>query len=140
MWVFCFSLFLIPTSRLASHFSLSPQSSMLPRKHRLPLRTDLVRVQEKGKLFQGRLFSLLVAKRKKLETSRFGFIISTKIHKKATKRNRARRLLVEAIRNLLPKIKPGFDCVFLAKKTIIGKELREIKKEVEQLFKKGRLL
>lgn len=117
---------------------------MLPKQNRLPLRTDLVRVQEKGELFQGRLFSLLVSKsagqQVSKQPSRFGFIISTKIHKRATKRNRSRRLLIEAIRGLSSKIKPGFDCVFLAKKAIVGKELGEIKGEVERLFKKGKLL
>lgn len=113
---------------------------MLPKQYRLPLRTELVRVQEEGRIFQGRLFSLLVAKREKNRPSRFAFIISTKVHKKATKRNRARRLLVEAIRELLPKIKPGFDCVFLAKKPIIGKESVEIKKETENLFRKAGLI
>jgi len=116
---------------------------MLPRKHRLPLRTDLTRVQEEGKLFQGRLFSLLVSGKKSVgrsQSSRFAFIISTKIHKRAVKRNRIRRFLIEAIRSLLSKIKPGFDCVFLAKKAIVGKELSEIKKETEKLFKKAELI
>lgn len=112
---------------------------MLPKKHRLPLRTDLVQVKEKGKLFQGELFSLLVAKKGDRDPSRFGFIISTKIHKRAVKRNRARRLLTEAIRALLLKVKPGFDVVFLAKKGIIGKELIEAEKHVEKLFKKANL-
>lgn len=125
---------------------------MLPRKHRLPLRTDLARVQEEGKLFQGRLFSLLVSHQPSIpkesraastinhQPSRFGFIISTKIHKRAVKRNRIRRFLIEAIRSLLPKIKPGLDCVFLAKKAIVGKELSEIKKETKKLFQKAKLI
>lgn len=112
---------------------------MLPRKYRLPLRTELNRIKEKGILIQGKLFSLLVERRDNKEPPRFGFIVSTKIHKKATKRNRARRLLTEAIRPLLSKINPGFDVVFLAKKAIIGKELVEIKKEVGQLFKRSKL-
>lgn len=124
-------------SQLTTHY---PQHTMLPKQHRLPLRTDLVRVQEEGELFQGRLFSLLVAKGEKAKPSRFAFIISTKIHKRAVKRNRARRLLVEAIRSLLAKIKPGFDCVFLAKKPIIGKGPKEIKLETETLFRKARLI
>lgn len=113
---------------------------MLPKKHRLPLRTDLVYVQEKGKIFQGRLFSLLVVSQPhKSRPSRFGFIISTKIHKRAVKRNHARRLLIEAIRPFLSEIKPGLDAVFLAKKTIVGKQLVEVKKEVGKLFKKSKL-
>lgn len=114
---------------------------MLPKKHRLPLKKELTRVQKKGKLFQGRLFSLLVCLREDTtHPSRFSFIISTKIHKKAVKRNRARRLLVESIRSLLPKIKLGFDCVFLAKKAIVGKEATVVKKETEEIFQKADLL
>lgn len=113
---------------------------MLPRKYRLPLRTELNRVKERGNLFQGKLFSLLVEKRKDKKPSRFSFIVSTKIHKRATKRNRARRLLTEAIRPFLSEISPSFDVVFLTKKAIIGKRSVEIKKELQELFKKVKLI
>ena len=113
---------------------------MLPKQHRLPLRTELIRVKEKGRLVQGQLFSLLIDKRKDKAPSRFGFIISTKIHKRAVKRNRARRLLTEALRPLLPKVKPGFDAIFLAKREVVGKELVEIKTAVERLFKKAKMI
>jgi ribonuclease P protein component len=112
---------------------------MLSKQHRLPLRTDLVQVKKRGKLFQGKLFSLLVRERNDSQPSRFGFIISAKIHKRAVRRNRAHRLLTEAIRPLLPKIKPGFDSVFLVKRKIIGKELSEIKESTERIFKKANL-
>ncbi len=113
---------------------------MLSKRHRLPLRTDLTQVKKRGRLFQGKLFSLLVRKRGDYQPSRFGFIISAKIHKRAVKRNRAHRLLTEAIRSLLPKLKPGFDSVFLVKKRIIGKELSEIKESTERIFKKASLI
>lgn len=110
---------------------------MLPKQYRLPLRTEFKRIKKEGKLFQGKLFSLLVSRQgsvDKDQRSRFGFIISTKIHKKAVKRNRGRRLLVEAVRSILPQIKPGFDFVFLVKKQIVNQNLPEIKKEVEKIF------
>jgi len=110
---------------------------MLSKKYRLPLRTELKRVKKEGTLVQGRLFSLLVSQSKKTHPSRFGFIISSKIHKKAVRRNQAKRLLSEAIFDLSPKIKPGFDVVFLAKKKIIEADLEEIKKEVKKLFVKA---
>lgn len=111
---------------------------MLLKKHRLPLRTELKRIKKEGILIQGDLFSLLVSRQpRKNQFSRFGFIISTKIHKKAVKRNRVKRLLNEAILGLLPKIKPGFDVVFLAKKKIIEADLKEIKREVKKLFAKA---
>lgn len=108
---------------------------MLPKQYRLPLRTEFKRIKKEGKLFSGKFFSLLVNKQPAgNRPSRFAFIISKKIHKKAIKRNRVRRLLVEAVRGILPKIKPGFDFVFLVKKTILEKKLSEIKNEVEKFF------
>lgn len=115
---------------------------MLPRQFRLPLKTELVRIKKEGRLFQGRLFSLLVSQQTTEvgdQPSRFGFIISTKVHKKAVKRNRARRLLAEAIQGLLPQIRAHFDVVFLAKKTLIGQELGVVKKEVTQVFRQAGL-
>lgn len=114
---------------------------MLPRKYRLPLRTELKRLQREGSLVHGRLFSLLVSRQpRENQPSRFGFIISTKIHKKAVKRNRAKRLLSEAIIDLSPKINPGFDVIFLAKKKIIEADFKEIKKEVKRLLVKARMV
>jgi len=118
---------------------------MLPRKYRLPLRTELVRVQKEGKLFQGRLFSLLVTKQPpttnhQSPTTRFGFIISTKVHKKAVKRNRAKRLLSEAIMGLALGIKPDFDIIVLARKKVIEANLEEIRKEIERLFIKAEVI
>lgn len=113
---------------------------MLPSQYRLPLRTEFTRIQKEGQLFQGKLFSLLVARTQKIKFSQFGFIISTKVDKKAVKRNRGRRLLIEAIREILPKIKPGFSVIFLAKKALIDQELKAVKKEVYFLFKKAKII
>lgn len=111
---------------------------MLPKKHRLSLRTELKRVKKEGILVQGKLFSLLVSRQpEKNQPSRFGFIISSKIHKKAVKRNWAKRLLSEAISALNSKIEPGFDIVFLAKKKIVEADLDEIKKQIKRLFIKA---
>jgi len=109
---------------------------MLPSKHRLPLRTELHQVKEKGVLIQGRLFSLILTHQggKIRQASRFGFIISTKVHKKAVKRNRAKRLLGEAIQELLPKMKSDFNVVFLAKKRLIEAPPATIKIELKKLF------
>lgn len=114
---------------------------MLPQKYRLSLRTELKRVKTTGRLIYGRLFSLLVSKQLMHgKPSRFAFIISSKVHKRAVKRNQAKRLLSEAIYGLMSKIKPGFDGVFLAKEAIIGKELIEIKREVEKIFRQAGLV
>ncbi len=115
---------------------------MLPKENRLSLKTEFARIRKNGRLFQGNLFSLLAVNqglKTKDQQPKFAFIISKKIHRRATKRNRARRLLTEAVRVFLAKIKPGTEGVFLGKKMIIGKYFSEIKSEVEEIFKKAGL-
>lgn len=112
---------------------------MLPQPHRLPLRTELRQVKKEGRLFQSKLFGLLLSPSTKNQT-RFAFIISTKVHKKAVKRNRAKRLLTSVLKELLPQIKPGFNGVFLAKKTLIEADFKEIKKEMVLLLEKTKIL
>jgi len=112
---------------------------MLPEKFRLQDFGEIEKVKKEGKLIQNPLFGLLVLKREDNGLSRFAFIVSLKISKKSTKRNRAKRLLSEVVRSFLPEIKDGFDLVFLAKKSIIDKSFWDIKKQVEIILKKGGL-
>jgi len=112
---------------------------MLPKQYRLPLKIEFKRIKKEGKLFQGRFFSLLVAKQQ-FPVARFAFIVSKKIHNKAVKRNRFRRLLIESVRFFLPQIKSGVDGVFLTKKAIIDRDFGEIKNEMEKTLKKAGLL
>lgn len=102
------------------------------------MKTELKTIKEKGFLIQGKLFGLLVHyQTEKNQPSRFGFIVSTRVHKKAVKRNRARRLLSEAISSFLPKTKKSFDVVVLAKRKIIDADLKEIEREIKELFIKA---
>ena len=112
---------------------------MLPRENRLVRKPDFEKVKEKGEKFQSNLFGLLVYSTSN-KTSRFGFVISTKLSKKAVKRNRVKRVLREQVRLLLPRIKPGFDVVFLGKKALLESSYEEIGSEVKRLFKKAKLV
>jgi len=113
---------------------------VLPKKYRLPLKTEFSYLKKKGKIFQGKLFALLLVSQTKKSFFRTAFVISNKIHKKAVKRNKARRLVNEVVYELLPKIKKGYDGVFLAKKAIIKADYKEIKKETLMVLKKAHLL
>lgn len=112
---------------------------MLPKKYRLPLRTELHRLQKEGRLYHFPFFGLLAGKNN-LPVSRFAFIVSKKIHKKAVRRNRIKRLLREAARELLPQIKPGFDVVFLTKKNIIDQDLSSLLAAMKIALQKAGLL
>ena len=108
---------------------------MLPKKNRLPGYL-IPEVLAKGKTTQSSLFGLKIFKADSpLENSRFAFVFSAKLDKRAVKRNKAKRRLKEVVRLLLPKVKPGYFYVFLAKKAILNADLKTISREVEKVFK-----
>jgi len=90
--------------------------------------------KKEGKIYHSPFFGLLVNKRSEIKDqrleSRFGLIVSKKVHKRAVKRNRVKRLLRESVRLLLPKVKPGFDAVFLTKKKILEEEKKKREEEL----------
>ncbi|MDP3954912.1 MAG: ribonuclease P protein component [bacterium] len=112
---------------------------MLPLKNRLQTRKDFGEAKTKGQKYQSHLFGLLVYPTNS-EATRFGFIVSTKISKKATQRNKVKRRLRESIKKILPTLKTGYDVVFLGKKELLDKKLSEISVEVINTFGKAGLL
>ena len=103
---------------------------MLPKKNRLVNLKNYDLLKEKGRLVQSKSFGLLLLKRDDLEASRIGFIVSTRISKKAVERNRLKRSLRDAMRVFVSSLKPGYDLAFLAKKSILDKDRKTIEEEV----------
>lgn len=114
--------------------------TMLARINRLTKKRSFEKVKEQGKLFQGQNFAIAVLARRDKEPCRFGFVVSNKISKKATIRNRIRRVLREAARANLPRLKAGFDVIFLVKKKILDVKTEEIGDEASSILKKAGLL
>ena len=71
-----------------------------------------------------------------LAVSRFGFVVSKKIDKRAVVRNRTRRVLRSIVEDLFPDIKTGFDLLFIIKKPI-EKRTEELEKEVKDVLEKA---
>jgi ribonuclease P protein component len=113
---------------------------MLSFKHRLTKGKDFEKTKEKGDLYQGRLFGLVVLRRKDKGPSRFGFVVSTKISKKAVMRNRIKRILREIVGQELDKVNKGFDVLFLVKKKAAEEKGKDFKKEVINIFRKADLI
>jgi len=112
---------------------------MLPKANRLAKRTDIERVFKRGKTFFVGNLSIRTAANN-LAVSRFTVVVSTKISKKATRRNRLKRLIREAIRReALPKTKPGYDGIIMTQKGAMEKNYNEITKLVVGLFKKAKI-
>jgi ribonuclease P protein component len=110
---------------------------MLASKNRLKKKINFARIEIDGKMIQSRSFGMGIFNRKDEDESRFGFIISTKISKKAVTRNRIKRIMSEVIRFNLTKLKKGLDIVFLIKPSIIKIDKIELEKETYEAITKN---
>ena len=94
-------------------------------------RTEFHKIRKEAKLFQSVSFGVLVRKRENLGNPRFGVVISNKISKLATHRNRIRRSFRDALRRNWKKVEDGQDIVFLVKPGIERLPVSDIMKEIE---------
>ncbi|OGZ24068.1 MAG: ribonuclease P protein component [Candidatus Nealsonbacteria bacterium RIFCSPLOWO2_01_FULL_43_32] len=112
---------------------------MLPIQNRLKKKNDFGRIFKKGRGFEDRVLSLRLAKNN-LAVSRFAFVVSLKVVRKAFLRNKIRRRLREAVKANLSKIKTGLDVVFFARPGLAVKNSKEITEFVERLLKRAELI
>lgn len=112
---------------------------MLAVQHRLRQQLDFQRVFKEGKVVYSGLFFLKFCPNS-LNKSRVGFIVDTKVSKKAVLRNIIKRRMRAAAEKNLNRIKKGFDLVFVAKSDSKGAGFREIKNELEILVEKAGLI
>ena len=108
---------------------------MLKKEFRLRKQKDFENVFDKGVYFSER-YLMLKAVKNNLPFSRFGFVVSKKVSKKAVERNKVKRLMSESIRLSQKRIKSGFDIIFVSRAGIVGKDFEEIKESIEKLLKK----
>jgi ribonuclease P protein component len=108
---------------------------MLTRSHRLAAKSDFARLFAKGRPFHARGLTLKAAPNGRAET-RVGFVVSTKVSKRAVVRNRIRRRLREIVRLRLETLRPGFDVAFIVKAELVPLEHAELVQTVEYLLEK----
>jgi ribonuclease P protein component len=99
---------------------------------------DFDRLYKKGTKIHGKHLVIIFAKNGKCY-NRKAFLASKKVGK-AVARNRARRLMKEAHRSLAPRVKAGYDILFIARNTIIGTGCPEVAKTMRTSLSKGGLL
>jgi ribonuclease P protein component len=112
---------------------------MLPRKNRITKDKEYELVFKTGRSSYSDVLGVKVI-RNETDYSRYGIIVSNKISKKATVRNRLKRQLREVLRGEFNKIKPGYDIVLIAQAGIVGKQSSEIKETIIRQFKKLKIL
>jgi len=124
---------------------------MLPSLYRLTRMKDFEILFKQGRFVGTELLTLKIWRiepnqypRRKYHRDdlKIGFVVSTKIEKRAVGRNRLKRQMREVVRLLLKekKIKAGYMMAFLTKKEMIGKTYQEIEKEIIFVLRKAKVL
>ena len=112
---------------------------MLARQHRLVKKKDFEKIFEQGRACYAKFFGARILA-SQFQFNRFGMIVSSKISKKATERNKLKRQIRQAARELNKNLKPGFDLIIMALPGSLGQEYKKVKDELEKIFVKLRLL
>lgn len=112
---------------------------MLPKNNRLLSNYEFKKVKYISKKSNtsvaGDLFFINYIKPENYEgPTRFGIVVSNKIHKSAAKRNRVKRLFREAIKQHLDRIKDGYWVVIYPKYKVIDKSYEEISSDFAKVL------
>ena len=107
---------------------------MLKQEYRLKKKYQFNYVYRVGKACHGK-YHLLVYTPSKNSSVKIGISVSKKVGN-AVKRNRARRLLREAITPHLPLLEPNFNIIIVAKESIIGKKLSDVQVDLDKTIEK----
>src|SRR3990167_10143695 len=96
----------------------------LNKKNRLKKKRDFEDVFKKGKAVKGN-FLFIKYKKNELGVSRFGFVVSAKIAKKAVGRNKIKRILSEAVRDRIDGL-GSYDVLVFANHKIITAPKKDV--------------
>jgi ribonuclease P protein component len=117
---------------------------MLPKQNRLRARQDFTTVYQKG-IRQNRFALGLRAYHRHAAQQaqphlRVGISISTKVSKRAVVRNRIKRQLRAALRQLLPNLDSGWDLIIVVYPNALGCDYSEFLQQLKQLLVQAEIL
>ena len=110
---------------------------MLPKINRLKNKKDIGRVLKNGKGFKDGFLILKVIKNN-FKNPRFTSIVSHKVSRKASLRNKIRRKLSELVRIKIKRVKEGVDLILIAVPGLEEKDFWEINETINKLFQKAK--
>jgi len=111
---------------------------MLPKPRRLNLKTDFKWVVSGRKLETK--FLKLFLKQGENKIARAGIAVSSKVFRKATERNRARRLTSSAIESIYNRLPKDINIVALPKQGVINVKSGDLSLDLEERLKKEKLI
>ncbi|MFA6807587.1 MAG: ribonuclease P protein component [Eubacteriales bacterium] len=108
---------------------------MIQNQYRMKKNSEFKKVFSSGKSFASKYVIVYISRGK----TKFGFIASKKIGN-AVKRNRAKRLMREALRLNYGKIKDGYQIIIIARANINGVCLCDVENSILYVMKKACIL
>lgn len=111
---------------------------MLPKAYRLKKRVAFNATYRTGVSYHKNGITVFCGRKKKEDyPTKIGFVVSKKIHKRAVRRNRIKRLMRESLR-LQIKNNPNFDTpymslIFVASSKLLGKSYSEVDEAMKKL-------
>jgi ribonuclease P protein component len=112
--------------------------AMLTKKHRLP-KKKIEKVKHNGRHLNTSFFTLVYLSGRKTP-SQFAFVLSKRVSKKATVRNRTKRLIAGSVREIMTDLKDGFWLVFLVRRAALDQNKEVLSEAVWEAFAKINLL
>ncbi len=112
---------------------------MLPKNNRLKNKKDFDRVFKEGSGFKNNFLALKAVKNN-INASRFGFVVSQKVSKKAVVRNKIKRRLREIVKKKLDTVKKGIDVVLIVFPSLNDKDFSETQKIANDILKKSGII
>lgn len=109
-----------------------------PHPHRLKKSWEFQRVYTKGKKFWDSYFVIYVYHTQNHQT-RLGITASKKVGK-SVKRNRMKRLIREAFRELRTELLPRYDIVVVSRKAACGLSAQQVEVSLKRLFHRASVL
>ncbi len=110
----------------------------MQRKFRLTRSTDFKRVRRTGKSF-AHPFVVLMVQANETQKVRVGVTAGRSVGG-AVQRNKAKRLLREAMRPLLPELLLGWDLVLIARSTLLTKSLQDTRQALTGLLHRAQII
>ena len=111
---------------------------MLKSRHRLRHSAEIQETRRHGRVVKHPLL-VLVYRRGDSAVTRFCFSASKRVGN-AVERNRAKRLLREAVRHHLGEVAGGYNCVINARRATVSADYHDVEAAVVRSLEKARLL
>ena len=109
----------------------------MEQRFRLTSSNEIMRVRRSGKSYPHPLL-ILIIQEVNHPLSRFAVTAGISVGN-AVKRNRAKRIIRAALRELIQEIKPGYNGVLIARKPLTETNCGEAKEVLESLFREAKL-